>query len=200
MSFNSNRFIELLRPEYGDALKYCRALCSKRSAEDAEDILQSSFLKAIESFDSLNDECKFRSWLFSIITREFYTFLRKDIWRRFLPFDDKSVFPEMPEVMDRSMEAVFAADIPGALNCLNTKERTALLLFEIGNFSLEEIREIQSERSLSAVKSRLSRARGKLRDHFLNEDKSAKLKSGNEKTEGDLNDETYRLIQQAEGR
>lgn len=50
-----------------------------------------------------------------------------------------------------------------ALSKLKEKEKIALLLFEIGGFSLEEIRIIQNEQSPSAIKSRLSRAREKLR-------------------------------------
>jgi hypothetical protein len=50
-----------------------------------------------------------------------------------------------------------------ALSRLKTKERVALLLFEIGGFSIEEIKTIQKEKSSSAVKSRLSRTREKLK-------------------------------------
>lgn len=50
-----------------------------------------------------------------------------------------------------------------ALSRLKTRERVALLLFEIGGFSIEEIKTIQKEKSSSAVKSRLSRTREKLK-------------------------------------
>lgn len=200
MSFESNRFIELLRPEYNDALKYCRALCSKRSADDAEDIIQQSLLKALENFRSLRNEESFRPWLFSIITREYYNCIRKDFWRRFLPSDDEKQFPEKPELIDRGQEEFFGNDIAVALNCLNDKERSALLLFETGGFSIEEIKDIQGERSLSAIKSRLSRARGKLREFFNNEGVKPAKTFNKEISEGDINDETYRLIQEARGK
>lgn len=197
MSFETNRFIELLRPEYNNALRYCRALCSKRSADDADDVIQQSLLKALESFGSLKDEGAFRSWLFSIITREYHTMLRKDFWRRFISSDDESRFPDGPELIDRNQERIFGGDIQKALNCLNEKERTALLLFEIGGFSINEICSIQSERSQSSVKSRLSRARSKLRDFFGNEASVPAVEFNNGQSKGDISDETYRLIQQA---
>ena len=200
MSFESNRFVELLRPEYNNALKYCRALCSKRSADDADDIIQQSLLKALENFRSLRNEDNFRSWLFSIITREYYNWIRKDFWRRFLPSDDEKQFSESPELIDRSQESIFKNDIATALNCLSSKERSALLLFEIGGFSTEEVKEIQGERSLSAVKSRLSRARSKLKDFFSNEFNKPASKIKSEFSEGDISDETYRLIQEARGK
>ena len=50
------------------------------------------------------------------------------------------------------------------LSQLDKKERTCLLLFEIGGFSIKEIAHIQQEKSESAVKSRLSRTRKKLKE------------------------------------
>ena len=50
-----------------------------------------------------------------------------------------------------------------ALDTLSEKERAAILLFELGGFSITEIMHIQGESSLSAIKSRLSRTREKLR-------------------------------------
>ena len=51
-----------------------------------------------------------------------------------------------------------------ALTKINKKEKIAFLLFEIGGFSIEEIKIIQKENSTSAVKSRLSRTRAKLKN------------------------------------
>ena len=51
-----------------------------------------------------------------------------------------------------------------ALSRLEAKERSSILLFEIGGFSIKEITEIQKENSESAVKSRLSRTRKKLKE------------------------------------
>ena len=52
----------------------------------------------------------------------------------------------------------------GGLAQLSNKERTAILLFEIGGFSIQEITKLQEEKSESAVKSRLSRTRKKLKE------------------------------------
>jgi len=54
-----------------------------------------------------------------------------------------------------------------SLNLISEKERSAIVLFEIGRFSMEEIRMIQGEKSLSAVKSRINRARIKLKELIL---------------------------------
>ena len=54
-----------------------------------------------------------------------------------------------------------------ALQTLSERERAAILLFEIAGLSLEEVRHIQGEMSLSTIKSRLSRSRAKLRSYIL---------------------------------
>lgn len=199
MSYNTEQFIELLKPEYNDALKYCKALCSKRSPDDAEDVLQQSFLKALEYFDSLIDKKKFRSWLFTIITREFYNSIRSDFWKKFLPVDARDEETEFPHVFARQDEDGTGMLINKALSAISKEERSAILLFEIGGFSIEEIKVIQKERSLSAVKSRLSRARKKMKDFIENEESNtSKQKTKKTIYLGDINNETIRLIPEPE--
>lgn len=168
MCRGTNQFLELLKPNYNDAVKYCRALCSRWSADEAEDVLQQALLQAMEAFDSLKDESKFRSWFFKIITRAFYSAIRKHFWKKFVPFDAQSEIPEMPEIYSRIEQNENKLLLNKALAKLTSKERTALLLYEIAGFSVEEIMNIQGEKSLSTIKSRLSRARKKMKDILLN--------------------------------
>lgn len=201
MCKDTNRFLSLLKPCYSDALKYCRALCVKRSQDDAEDVLQQSLLKALENFDSLNEKSKFRSWFFTIITREFYNSVRNDFWKKFLPSDSLSSVAEIPEIFSRNENDEKKLTLNNALSKISYKERSALLLFELGGFDLEEIKEIQNERSLSAVKSRLSRAREKLRK--IIEDEELNISNSKNKSSiitGDINNETIRIIAEIEGK
>jgi len=164
MCRDTNKFLELLKPGYNDALKYCRALCASWSPDEAEDVLQQALLKALESFDSLKDLTKFRSWFFKIITREFYTSIRRHFWKKFVPLDD--IKTDIPEIYPRNEFNETRIILDTALSKLSAKERSAILLFEVGEFTIEEIRIIQNENSLSAVKSRLSRARQKLKRYI----------------------------------
>jgi RNA polymerase sigma-70 factor, ECF subfamily len=201
MCSNPNLFLELLKPGYNDALKYCRALCTKRSPDDAEDVLQQSLLKALENFDSLNDKSKFRSWFFKIITREFFNSVRKDFWKKFIPLDDDSSLREIPEIFNRIENNESKLILSKALSEISSKERSAILLFEIGGFSMEEIKEIQNERSISAVKSRLSRARQKLKKLIEDEENNiSKSIKKNSIIIGDINNETIKLITEIEGK
>ncbi|HEU4454664.1 MAG TPA: sigma factor-like helix-turn-helix DNA-binding protein, partial [Longimicrobium sp.] len=86
--------------------------------------------------------------------------------------------------------------ILGALSGLSNKERAAVLLFELGGFSIEEIAGIQGERSISAVKSRLSRARARLRDRLDGPGPASTSRTGAPAGK-DLDDETLHAIHAA---
>jgi RNA polymerase sigma-70 factor (ECF subfamily) len=127
-------FTDILKPHYNDAVNYCRALCSGSSISEAEDVMQQSLLKAFENFDSLNDKASFKSWFFKIITRTFYNSVRKPFWSRFV-----SLNSEEGEVAFQVFEDEYFEDnqlLVAALSRINKKERIAILLFEIGGFSI----------------------------------------------------------------
>lgn len=201
MCRDTNNFLELLKPEYNDAVKYCRALCAGWSPDDAEDVLQQALLKGLESFKSLKDDSKFRSWFFKIITRTFYSAIRKHFWKKFLPMD-KAVI-NIPEIYPRGELNEDREILHRALSRLSSKERSAVLLYEVADFSIEEIRIVQNERSSSAVKSRLSRARKKLKRYITrleskgvyNEPNysSKKFFAEGESFGGDIENETIKL-------
>ena len=157
----SSAFSDALAPHYNDALRYCHALTARTVRIEAEDILQEALLKALKNFDQLEAPSRFRVWLFQIITRTYLSERRKAYWKRILPFE--SGVMHMPDVYASVPLTNEHLALLDALSLLATRQRAALLLFELAGFSLEEIRVIQGDRSVSAVKSRLSRARQKLK-------------------------------------
>lgn len=193
-----SEFTDLLKPHYDDGVNYCRALCSGSSKAEAEDVMQQALLRAYENFDSLRDKASFKSWFFTIITRCFYNSVRKPFWSRFV-----SLNSEEGKVAFKVFEDEFFEDnqmLIAALSQISKEERVALLLFEIGGFSITEITAIQNEKSESAVKSRLSRSRKKLKEFMedlTNEDKvsTRKLHSINQKSK-DLYHETTKIIKE----
>lgn len=192
MSREQEKFIELLKPVYGDLLRYCRAMCRNGNADEAEDILQNTLLKGVTKFGSLSDESKFKSWVFTIATREYISNLRNHFWKRFVPSDSARDDKWLYEIYDRDEKDYEKSLLFTALLELSPKERSAILLFEIAGFSIEEITAMQGERSVSAVKSRLSRCREKLRRKI-----SSLEKSGGEMPAGrkdNLETETVRII------
>jgi len=162
---NSDDFIELLKPIYNNALNYCIALTKNKS--EAKDLLQDSLLKALENFTSLKDEKKFKSWLFTILTRQYYALYQKSLIKK--NFLNKSSYEtaEFPQIFETEENELKQKILMEALELITQKEKVAIVLFEVGGFSMEEIKVIQGEKSLSAVKSRISRARIKLKELIL---------------------------------
>ena len=161
MPTSTDAFLDALRPHYDDALRYCRGLCASWSPGEAEDAFQAALLRAHEAADTLRDPSRFRPWLFRIVTNEVRRAQRRSFWRRVspLPPDDEAG----PLGLIAPAPTAEARDLLDALARLGRREREALLLYEVGGFSVREIQAIQGDGSASAVKSRLSRARTRLR-------------------------------------
>jgi RNA polymerase sigma-70 factor (ECF subfamily) len=176
MHRTADAFISLLQPHYNSALQYCRALY--RNGKDAEDGLQDALIDSMRHFKTLRDESKFKSWLFTIITRTFYRYKRKEanIQKLLVPLAE--VHHAFPEVYNDDDLGEREKILLAALDTLSEKEKTAVLLFEIAGLSLEEIRKAQSEKSISAIKSRLSRTRLKLRNAIYEIERSKKEHGG----------------------
>ncbi len=158
----NSEFTQLLKPHYNDAVNYCRALCAGQDQVETEEVMQQSLLKAFEKSHTLRDRDRFKSWLFQIITNNFYNAVRRPFWKRFVSQNDVHEGKDF-----QVFEADFFDDnqqLIAALTQLDSKARAAILLFEIGGFSIKEITVIQSEKSESTVKSRLSRTRTKLKE------------------------------------
>jgi RNA polymerase sigma-70 factor (ECF subfamily) len=58
------------------------------SHDDADDLVQNTFLKAWEGLDSFREESQLFTWLYRIATNEALTFLRKKRMKLFLPLVD----------------------------------------------------------------------------------------------------------------
>ncbi len=149
-------FMQLLNPVNDDLSRFVSALT--RNREDTKDIVSETLLRAYENFDKLNSQQAFKSYLFTIAHR---IYKRKRFRSRiFGLFDEEKALnlPDYNTSPDRLSDVEFLYE---AIAKLPQAQQTAIILFEISGFSLEEIREIQGG-SLSGVKSRLKRGREKL--------------------------------------
>ncbi|MBI5403424.1 MAG: RNA polymerase sigma factor [Ignavibacteriae bacterium] len=153
----------MLKPVYSSALNYCIGLCRKGNLNEAEDIFQDSLLKALENFTDLFEDDKFKNWLFTIITNTYISFYRKKIFRKFLSIEEYQDIGKLHGLIQENLPGEIHTGLYLALSGIKEKEKISFLLFELGGFSIEEIQKIQMEKSASAVKSRLSRTRKKLK-------------------------------------
>ena len=189
-------FEENLKPHYNDALRYCTAICSDWSVDEAEDVLQQALLSAFEHYDALEDTNKFKSWLFTIITRTFLRATKRHFWRRFVPLSGTGQ-ADFPPLLAPYRTTEDVKDLLDALSGLSNRERATLLLHEVAGFKAEEIAPMTGDGSVSAVKSRLSRSRQKLlravTQVTIRRRKSAGQTVGTNSV-GDIEDETIRLV------
>lgn len=168
----------------------------RKTAAEASDVLQQSFLQAMEKYDSLKDMDRFKSWFFKIITRCYFDMYRKRFWRKFQSLEKIESAGNIPDVFNYEKNSDDKMMLMNALSMISDKERSALLLFEIGGFSIEEIAQIQNENSSSAIKSRLSRSRQKLKEIILKFDSSVYNRNMNnpEVELDDVEAETLKVI------
>jgi len=141
--------------------------------EDAEDVLQETFLKAFEHLVDFQGQSKFYTWIVRIAVNESLMKLRKRKSDRTVPLDEPldtgedTVVREIA-VWDEDPEQKYSREELGqildeAVQTLRPVFRTVFVLRDIEELSTEETAEALGI-SVPAVKSRLLRARLQLRE------------------------------------
>jgi RNA polymerase sigma-70 factor (ECF subfamily) len=149
------RFNELAEAYSTDLYRYAMWICGNDAL--AKDLVQETFLRAWRSLDSLKDTGAAKSWLITIVRREFArTFERKV--PKFTDVDKVVVVDDDVLEPDERTERELLRN--GILR-LDQKYRNPLLLQVVFGHSCEEIAE-QLGISKSAVMTQLFRAREKL--------------------------------------
>jgi RNA polymerase sigma-70 factor, ECF subfamily len=141
--------------------------------DDAEDVLQETFLKAYTHLDNFQGNSKFYTWLVRIAVNEALMKLRKRRSDKTVPLDEPintgedemvreiAVWDENPEESYSREE--LSTVLNDAIQSLKPAYRTVFVLRDIEELSIEETAEALNL-SISAVKSRLLRARLQLRE------------------------------------
>lgn len=129
---------------------------------DAEDAAQETFWKAWRGLASYDPARPFRPWLLTIASRHCIDLLRRRKVRNWLPLlPDLPLRDPAPTPEQQAMSRAEAAALQRALNQLPDAERLTIALFYWHQCSLEDIAAMTGS-SVSAVKSRLFRARKRL--------------------------------------
>ncbi len=168
---DSGAFSELIR--HYDRRVFRMAKQITQNDDDAEDVLQETFLKAYTHLDDFQGNSKFYTWVVRIAVNEALMKLRKRRSDRTVPLDDPidtgedEVVREIA-VWDQNPEDTYSREELGtildeAVQSLKPAYRTVFVLRDIEELSIEETAETLNL-SISAVKSRLLRARLQLRE------------------------------------
>ncbi|MGO2140476.1 MAG: sigma-70 family RNA polymerase sigma factor [Leucobacter sp.] len=159
--------LPLLDQLFGAAMKMTR------NPQDAQDLVQETFLKAYQAFASFQEGTNLKAWLYRIMTNSYINTYRKKQRQPFLGAVEEledwqlggaesttamSSQSAEAEAIDRTPDSV----VTSALNDLAEDFRMAVYLADVEGFSYQEIADIQ-EVPIGTVMSRLHRGRAKLR-------------------------------------
>src|SRR5436190_17100967 len=163
----SDSFEELAMPLFDQLYNFAHWLT--RNREEAEDLVQETYTKALKGFSSFQLGTNFRAWMYRILRNTFLTSRTGLKVTLAVPLDpeengpDLAVECETPETLlfERSNREL----LQSAIDELPVHFREILLLCEVEEMSYQEISETLSV-PIGTVMSRLSRARKTLRDRL----------------------------------
>jgi RNA polymerase sigma-70 factor, ECF subfamily len=166
-------FARMVETYYG--VIYRLAFRMLNNPQDAEDILQETFIKAYRYIDGFDGRAKVSTWLYRIATNEALMFLRRrqpHLVSIEEPFENDEGDGEPLHIVDwccipedELMSTEGRAHLDEAVNKLPYTLRIVFVLREIEGLSTKETAEVL-ELSETAVKTRLSRARLRLREEL----------------------------------
>jgi len=148
---------------------YNTAFRMTRNSEDAQDLVQETYLKAFRYYDKFQEGTNFKAWLFKILKNTFINNYRKaqktppqtdfaEIEDSFESQLSQEVTRQLKSPEEELLENVLDEDVKRALDDLPTDYRMAVILADLESFSYKEIAEIL-ELPVGTVMSRLYRGR-----------------------------------------
>jgi RNA polymerase sigma factor (sigma-70 family) len=155
-------FEELAIPLFDSLYNFARWLTKNQN--DAEDLVQETYLKAFRSFASFAPGTNFRAWMFQILKNTFLGSCSKLERRMTLAMDSEEDLPTTsatPESMLMGRTDIEA--VRSAIEQLPVIFREVILLSDVEDAPYREIAEILSI-PIGTVMSRLARARKMVRD------------------------------------
>jgi RNA polymerase sigma-70 factor, ECF subfamily len=157
-------FEALALPLFDQLYNFAHWLAQNR--EEAEDLVQETYTKALRGFSSYQPGTNFRAWMYRILRNTFLTSRTGLQATRTVSLDDDETLLSptdsgTPEaiIIERSNQAL----VQDAIAELPVKFREILLLCEVEEMSYQQIAETLSV-PVGTVMSRLSRARAALRE------------------------------------
>lgn len=183
---SSQMFEELAMPLFDSLYNFAHWLTQNR--DEAEDLVQETYAKALRGFSSFQPGTNFRAWMFRILRNTFLTSRTGLRATMTVPLDtdegatEVAVEAATPETI--LLERASHEAVQSAIAELPVHFREVLLLCEVEEMSYQEIAETVAV-PIGTVMSRLSRARKLLRERLrMQTDQSQKgelQKAGSQK-------------------
>ncbi len=158
-------FEELAMPLFGQLYNFAHWLSQNR--EEAEDLVQETYAKALRGFSSFQPGTNFRAWMYRILRNTFLTSRTGLSATMTVPLETDEEGPVVVAADTQTPEAIFLERsnqelLQTALEELPLHFREVLLLCEVEEMSYQEIADALGI-PVGTVMSRLSRARAALR-------------------------------------
>lgn len=152
-------FSQLYAGIYKDLYRF--ALCVTRHTQDAEDAVSETAAAAYENMGRLRKEESFRSWMFTILNNQCRKILRNR--SKTVSADERRENGQKERALE-GQEPDYAEqhDVRAAFAALEEEERMIVAFSVFGGYRSEEIG-IMLDRNAATVRSRKSRALGKMR-------------------------------------
>ena len=160
---SSDAFEQLAMPLFDRLFNFAHWLTQNR--DEAEDLVQETYVKALKGFASFELGTNFKAWIFRILRNTFLN-SRTGLKAATIPLDPQEEDPSLPVeketpetiLIDRASERI----MQDSIGELPVAYREVLLLCEVEEMSYQEIAATLTI-PIGTVMSRLSRARRTLR-------------------------------------
>ena len=153
-------FAELSRRYRDSYTRFAVRMVGNR--DDAEDVLQSAFIRAYRALDQCRDISRFGAWLYQIVANECRTFVSRRARRERRIVRDEIAIASAAATPVSSLDETMA-EVQYALDRLDALHREAFVLKHVEQLTYEEMAEITGD-GLSALKMRVKRACSRLRE------------------------------------
>jgi len=157
-------FEDLALPLFDSLYNFSRWLVHDQN--DAEDLVQETYLKALRGFGSFQTGTSFRAWIYRILRNTFLSSRSRLERRMTVAIDSEEDFPALPATSATPESLLIERSGNDAVQCaieqLPVILREVILLCDVEDASYREIAEILSI-PIGTVMSRLARARKTVR-------------------------------------
>lgn len=142
--------------------------------DDANDLVQETYLKAYRFIDSYHEGTNAKAWLFRILKNAFINQYRKKSkqptkvdYEEIINYHDEedSQYSSYLDLREEMFQGMMGDEVTTAINALPVDFRVVILLCDIEGFTYEEIAKI-IDIPIGTVRSRLHRARNMLKERL----------------------------------
>ena len=165
-------FNDELMPQIDALYNFAFHLCYNE--DDANDLVQETYLKAFRFIDKYIQGTNAKAWLFKILKNAFINQYRKKSKRptqvdyeeiaTYHDSEDAS-YVDFFDLREEIFQGMMGDEVTNAINALQIDFRTVILLCDIEGFTYEEISKIL-DIPIGTVRSRLHRARNMLKERL----------------------------------